>query len=271
MEDVKRGRGGLRMPAIGLGTWKMRGRECIDAVERAVEMGYRHVDTAQAYENEDAVGNGLANADVDREDVFLTTKVWRTELGRDDVLRTTQESLERLGTDYVDLLLVHWPNEDVPLEETLEAMLALKEEGRVRHIGVSNFTVDLLRQALDVTDAIACNQVEMHPFQQQREMVEFCREHDMVLTAYSPLARGNVVENETLQRIGRRHDASAAQVALRWLIQQEPVAGIPKAVPEEYQRENLAALNVELDDEEMQAIFDIKHRSKFVDPGFAPW
>lgn len=262
---------GVEVPALGLGTWKMEGQECADAVARALNMGYRHVDTAQMYRNEEAVGQGIAASDVDRDKVFLTTKVWRTELAHDDVLETARESLDRLDTEYVDLLLIHWPNQDVPLEETLDAMQELKAENLVRNVGVSNFTTGLLSDALDVEPRLLTNQVEMHPFHQQREMRRFCVDHEMLLTAYSPLARGRVLDHPVIEDIARECGKTPAQVTLRWLVQQPNVVPIPKAIPEDLQRENLAALEFELDVDDMQRIFDIDHRSKYVNPDFAPW
>lgn len=260
----------LEIPSIGLGTWQMEGDECANAVENALEMGYRHIDTARIYGNEEAVGRGLERADVSREEVFLTTKVWRDSLTREDALDEARGCLDRLGVDYVDLLLVHWPNDTVPIEETLGAFEQLRDEGLTRHIGVSNFTPGLLDEARSVAD-IVLNQVEMHPYFRQEEMVSYCQEHDLALTAYSPLARGRVTDDPVLQEIGDRHDRTAAQVALRWLIQQENVAAIPKAAPADLQRENLAAMGFELDREEMGEIGSLEQRAKLVDPGFAPW
>ncbi|MDY6774402.1 MAG: aldo/keto reductase [Candidatus Nanohaloarchaea archaeon] len=262
---------GLEMPSIGLGTWQMKGKECEKAVETALEMGYRHVDTAEMYENEERVGEGIANADVDREDIFLTTKVWRTNLEREEVRKALEGSLEKLGTDYVDLLLIHWPNENVPVEETLDAMQELKEEGRVRNIGVSNFTPELLDEALQANENVAVNQVEKHIHHQQDRMTEYCQENDLVLTAYSPLARGRASEEPLLEEIGESYGKTAVQVALRWLVQQENVVAIPKAAPEEYQRENLNVFDFELTREEMERIEKLDRDQRYVDPGFAPW
>ncbi len=263
--------GGTTLPAIGLGTWQLRGAECRTTVKRALNMGYRHVDTAQMYANERPVGQGIVDADVDRDDVFLTTKLWHTDLDRGSVQREVHGSLEQLRTDYIDLLLIHWPNPDVPLEETLGVMQQLQRDGLVRHIGVSNFTIDLLEEVLDIAPDLFCNQVELHPFYQQSEMHRFCVDHDLFLVAYSPLARGQVLKNETLQDIGDRYDRTPAQVALRWLIQHDNVAAIPRAAKEQYQRENLEAQEFELLDEDMQRINGIDQQQKLVDPQFAPW
>lgn len=263
--------GTIEIPALGLGTWRMKGQECIEAVEHALNMGYRHIDTAEMYDNERQVGLGIKKADVDREDIFLTTKVWHTHLDYGGVKRAAHNSLDRIDTSYVDLLLIHWPNTDVPLEETFRAMRELKDDGLVNHIGVSNFTVELLDKALLETDEIIANQVEMHVFHQQQKLHRYCMNNRLFLTAYSPLARGRVTENEVLQEIGEKYDKTAAQVALRWLIQQENVLAIPKAVPEELQRENLGATEFKLADEDMQRIFKLDERKRLVNPGFAPW
>jgi len=250
--------GGVAIPALGLGTWQLRGRTCTETVDRALEMGYRHVDTAEYYDNHRAVGEGLARAGVDREDVFLTTKVWRSNLRADDVRRVVEQSLENLGVDYVDLLLIHWPNRSVPVEETLGAMLEYHPD-RVRSVGVSNFSVPQLRAARSVVDApIVADQVEYHPYDRRDDLLATCIDADVCLTAYSPLAKGRVVDDDTLAAIGERYQKTAAQVALRWLVQQENVAAIPKASSDAHLRENLAVLDFTLSEEEMDRIFELE-------------
>jgi 2,5-diketo-D-gluconate reductase B len=263
--------GGVTIPSIGLGTWRLRGDQCRLAVLNAIERGYRHIDTAQMYGNEEAVGTGIADASVDRKELFVTTKVWHDNLHHDDLLDAVHGSLERLDVPYVDLLLIHWPDPSVELEESLGAMQELREQNKVKHIGVSNFTPELLDRALEIEPDLVCNQVEMHPFHSQEAMVEYCQRNDLFLIAYSPLARGNVVDHELLRDIGRKHGRSAAQVTLRWLIQQDNVVAIPKAAPSHLQEENLAATAFELDAEDMQRISDMSESSRLVDPAFAPW
>lgn len=260
---------GMAVPALGLGTWQMTGSACADAVEAALNMGYRHIDTAEKYGNEAAVGAGLARAEVDRDEVHLTTKVWRTNLAPETVHAAARQSLQRLETEYIDLLLIHWPNETVPVQETLEAMAGLQEAGLVRQVGVSNFTPELLEETEGFD--VVCNQVEMHVYHQQEELVRYCSEHDLLLTAYSPLARGRVTEEPMLQDIAEEHDASAAQIALAWLLQHDPVVVIPKAEPPELQEENLAAQEIDLSRGEVERINGIEPREKLVDPDFAPW
>ncbi len=260
---------GVDVPALGFGTWELRGEECVEAVVDALELGYRHIDTAQVYENEAEVGRGLARSGVPRDEIWLTTKIWMDDAGHDGVLRTTDLSLERLGVDRVDLLLLHWPNPQVPLSETLSAMHYLQEEGKARHLGVSNFPPDLLDEALDEAE-IFCNQVEYHPFLAQDDVLGLCHEWDLLLTAYSPLARGRVMEDETLRAIAQDHDKSPAQVALRWLVQQEQVAAIPKAASADHRRSNREIFDFELSDDEMERIYALARGERIVDPDFAP-
>ncbi len=260
---------GTTVPALGFGTWQIDGRACQEAVEAALAMGYRHIDTAQVYENEAQVGAGLEAAAVPRGDIFLTTKVWMSQLTPEKVRSSTAESLEKLRTDYVDLLLVHWPNADVPLEQSLEAMFQLKQDGRTKHVGVSNFPTALVDRALNV-DRIFCNQVEFHPFLNQEKLRRQAEEHDFLLTAYSPLARGKVLKNESLEEIGEKHGKSAAQVTLRWLLQQEHVAVIPKASNDKHRRANLDVFDFELTAADMQAVQNLDAGRRLINPGWSP-
>lgn len=260
------------MPVLGLGTWQNDDADqCAASVGTALEAGYRHVDTAQAYGNEDAVGRGIAESDVDREDVFLATKVWIDSLGRDDVLRTTEESLDRLGVDAVDLLYVHWPSGEYDAEETLSAFQKLREDGLVDRIGVSNFEPRHLDEARDVLgeDPFA-NQVELHPLLPQEDLREYADGRDLELVAYSPLARGGVFDVPEIQDVAEKHGASEAQVSLAWL-REKGVTAIPKATGEDHIRENFESLDVDLDDEDVAKIDGVDRRDRQVDPDFAPW
>jgi len=242
------------VPALGLGTWQLTGPTCTETVQTALELGYRHVDTAQAYGNERQVGLGIEAADVDREDVFLVTKLDGSNRDARSVRQSTRESLNRLGTDYLDCLLIHWPNTPwmAPLSETLDAMNDLVDEGCVEHIGVSNFSPARLDRAREHSDApILTDQVQYHPYWDQRKLLDYCRIHDVLLTAYSPLARGGVLDDPALVTIGNRYDRSPAQVALRWLVQQDGVAAIPKATSREHLAANMAVFDFELTDDEM--------------------
>lgn len=247
--------GGALMPKLGLGTWQNTGPQCARTVETALELGYRHVDTAQAYNNEPMVGNGIAAASVDRSDIFLTTKLWRSNLRHVDVKASVKQSLQKLSVDYLDLLLIHWPHPRVNITETIGAMEDLRAAGLVNHLGVSNFTHSQLENAIRVADCpIVTDQVLYHPFKDQRRLHEFCIENDVVLTAYSPLARGGVLRDDLLGSIGTRYGKTAAQVALRWLIQQENVVAIPKATGQSHLEENIAVFDFTLTDTEVQQI-----------------
>ncbi len=261
---------GQRVPALGFGTWQLQGEECTKAVADALSIGYRHVDTAEAYENEEAVGRALARSDLDRGDYFLTTKVWWKELSHDECLEAAEASLRKLDVDYVDLLLVHWPDESIPLDEPLGAMKELRGQGKIRHMGVSNFTPALLSQALEIAPEILCNQVEYHPFLSQEPLLDMCRANEVMLTAYSPLARAEVMDDETLREIGEAHGKSPAQVTLRWLLQQENVAAIPRARSAEHREDNFRIWDFELDEEEMERIHGLDRGMRLIDPDFAP-
>ncbi|MFU8869125.1 aldo/keto reductase [Natronococcus sp.] len=250
--------GNAAIPALGFGTARMTGDECRRAVAVALEAGYRHVDTAQLYDNEDAVGDALAERPVPREDVFLVTKVDTDNLAREDVIESTRRSCERLGVETIDLLLIHAPRDYAPLEETLDAMNDLQEEGRVDYIGVSNFSVAQLERARELSATpIVANQVKYHPYHRQDELLSYCVDNDVCLTAYSPLAEGAVVGDDRLEEIGERYDKSAAQVALRWLLQQPAVAAIPKAASRDHLEANAEVFDFELSADEMQAVFEL--------------
>ena len=248
---------GEKVPSLGLGTWRLSGEECTRVVERALALGYRHIDTAQMYANEGEVGRGIRNSGVDREEIFLVTKVRTSSFSHDNVLRSTRESLKKLKTEYVDLLLMHWPNPSVPLEETLGAMRELQEEGSVKHVGASNFPPPMVEEAIEYA-TVFCNQVEYHPYRMQDELLEQAREMDYLLTAYSPVAKGRVLNDATLQEIGEAHGKTPAQVALRWLIQQEKVVAIPKAASEVHLRSNFEVFDFELSNEEMEQVFALR-------------
>ena len=260
---------GTNVPALGLGTWKLKGDACTRGVEHALDLGYRHIDTAQIYRNEEAVGKGLAASSVDRAAYFLTTKVWYENLEPDAVRSTAEASLRRLGTEYVDLLLIHWPSDEVPMEASLDALRVLQDEGKIRRFGVSNFTPSLLQRALDHAQVFA-DQVEYHPFLSQQPLRALALKHDLLLTAYSPLAQGGVLHDDTLQEIGEAHGKTAAQVALRWLVQQPHVAAIPKASSDEHRAANFAIFDFELSEDEMERIHGLARGERLVDPSFAP-
>ena len=260
------------MPMLGLGTWENTDPEaCVNAVATALEAGYRHIDTAQAYGNEEHVGRGIERADVPREDVFLATKVWIDQLAYDDVLASTEESLEKLGVDSVNLLYVHWPAGEYGGEETFQAFDELVDDGVIDRIGISNFEPEQLNDAIDHTqNPIFANQVEVHPLLPQTELREHCIDHGVEMVAYSPLARGEVFGVPELTQVAEKHGVSEAQVSLAWL-REKGVTTIPKATSEAHIRDNWASLDLDLDDDDIETIDAIERTDRRVDPGFAPW
>jgi 2,5-diketo-D-gluconate reductase B len=267
-ESVPRSDG---MPMLGLGTWQNEDpAECARSVETALEMGYRHVDTAQIYQNEAAVGEGLAAADVDREEIFLATKVWTNNLSYDDVLDSTEESLDKLGTDYVDLLYVHWPANDYAPEDTLPAFEKLQEDGRIGNIGVSNFEPHHVDRARDELGEFPfANQVELHPFLKQEELRDYAADTDLDLVAYSPLARAEVFGHEVLADIAESHGVSEAQVSLAW-VREKGVTAIPKATSEAHIRDNWESPTLDLTEAEIERIDAIEKTDRRVNPNFGP-
>ncbi|XBQ15985.1 MAG: aldo/keto reductase [Oceanicaulis sp.] len=263
---------GAAIPKIGFGTWKLKDGDAYDGVKAALEAGYRHIDTAQAYENEDEVGRAIEESGVSREEIFLTTKIWRERFAPGDLETSLKESLSKLRVDAVDLVLLHWPNEDVPLAETIGAMNAAREGGLTRHIGVSNFTTTWLGEAVATSTApIVCNQVEYHPFLDQQPVLDAVRGYGMALTAYSPIAQGEVFEHDVLKEIGEAHGKSAAQIALRWLIEQDGVCAIPRSSSNEHLQSNIEIFDFELSDEETRRISALKKENhRLVDPEWAP-
>jgi diketogulonate reductase-like aldo/keto reductase len=261
---------GFAIPLVGFGTWTLRGRECARLVEQAIRLGYRHIDTAHMYGNEREVGEGV-RASGKRDEVMVTTKIEPTMLAPRDVERSAKESLAHLRLDHVDLLLIHWPNPRVPLAETLGAMARLKQAGLTRAIGVSNFTVALLDEANKVSpEPLVCNQIEMHPFLDTSKVVAACRRLGMAVVAYSPIARGGAQGDEVLARIGKAHGKSAAQVSLRFLVQQG-VAVIPRTSKVERLQENLALFDFELSEFEMAEIGRLARRdTRIVDWTWSP-
>lgn len=246
---------GALIPALGFGTWELRDAQARHMVEAALEIGYRHIDTAQMYGNEAEVGAALRASGLKRDELFVTTKIWPDRFRSGDLQRSVVESLGRLQLDAVDLLLLHWPNPDVPLPETMAALNDCAEHGWARHIGVSNFPAALLAEATRLSGRpLVTDQVEYHPFLSQRTVLEACRTNGMALTAYCPLARGRVFEDPTLARIAQRHGKTAGQVALRWLVQQEGVVAIPRSSRVEHARANFQIFDFSLSAPEMAEI-----------------
>lgn len=263
---------GADIPKLGFGTWQLEDEDATRGVAHALKTGYRHIDTAQIYGNEKEVGAGLHQAGVPREDIFLTTKVWRDKFKDGDLQASVKESLDKLKTDYVDLLLLHWPVPEVPLDETMQAMNDVLDSGLVTHIGVSNFTVDLLDEARAHSKApLAVNQVEYHPFLDQSAVLNACRSAGLSMTAYSPIGQGKVFEDEVIKEIASKHGVSPAQIALRWLVDQDSVVAIPRSSSEAHIESNFKISEIDLSEEETGRIDALRSpQGRLIDPDWAP-
>jgi 2,5-diketo-D-gluconate reductase B len=262
---------GIEVPEIGMGTHRLHDRECTRVIRQALDIGYRHIDTARMYKNEREIGEAMSVSSVSRENIFLATKVWHTDLDADDVLQTTEESLRQLDTPYVDLLMIHWPSERYDLRKTIESMLVLRDQGKAMNIGVCNFPLKLLKEVKEEIRApIFCDQVEFHPFIDQLDLLDYGIENEILLTAYSPLAQGRVEENEYLRQIGEKYNKTPAQVALRWLIEQENVVAIPKSSSREHLEQNINIFDFKLTDGEFDRIDRLEKSTRLVNPSFAP-
>jgi 2,5-diketo-D-gluconate reductase B len=262
---------GLQVPRLGLGTFRMQGDVCRAAVESALALGYRHIDTAEMYANEEAIGAAIAASGVKRGELHVTTKVWNENLAPDAMRRAFDTSLKKLRLDTVDLYLVHWPKPGMHLPSMFETLMKLKQEGRTRAIGVANFNIALLKTVVEELKApIACNQIEYHVMLDQSKVKKYMDAKSIPLVAYCPVAQGRAASDETLIAIGKKHNASGAQVALRWLLDQPGVLAIPKASRHESQKANLDALNVKLDDDDRKKIAALPKNQRFVNPGFSP-
>ena len=262
---------GTHIPVLGFGTYKLRGNHCVESVRDAIDIGYRHIDTAVMYGNEAEIGDGMQQSRVPRQDLFLTTKLWPNSLTPASIRKTVSESLAYLKSDYIDLLLIHWPNPSIPLEDTLGTMDQLRLEGLVRFLGVSNFNLEWMERVEQTGVPVITNQVEYHVLLSQDTLLGWLRQRDMFLTAYSPLAIGRLVNHSALQEIGRKHDKTATQIALRWLVQQHGVAAVPKASTAEKRRKNFDIFDFELDPEDLERIALLEKDQRFIDlPGIAP-
>lgn len=247
-----------KIPALGLGTAQLTGEECINTVEEALNLGYRHIDTAQLYGNESEIGKAIENSQIDRNKIFIVTKIKRKNLEKTKLYQSFINSLEKLRTNYVDLLLIHAPSRKVPIQESINEMNKLQNKDKIKHIGVSNFSVEKTKKAMKVSSTpIITNQVKYHPMYGQEKLLKFCLNEDICLTAYSPLARGKIHGNRTLKKIGSKYNKNEFQTALRWLIQQDKVVTIPKASSRKHLEENIDIFDFELNREEMKKIFEI--------------
>lgn len=264
---------GADIPAIGMGTWTLKGDQCAELVAAAIDVGYRHIDTAAMYANEDAVGRGIAGSGIARDDIFVTTKVWWTDIAPGDLERSAEQSLARLGLGHVDLLLIHWPNPRVPVADSIGALNRVRERGLARNIGVSNFTTALLDEALRASDApLVADQVEYHPMLNQDKVHAACRKAGMAMVSYCPLYRGGALfDRPEIVGPARRLGKAPAQIVLRWHVQQDGVVAIPRTTRRERLAENLAVFDFELDAAEMDAISALSSaNSRICDFEFSP-
>ena len=232
---------GYEMPILGLGTWQLTGKKCKEAVKKAIELGYRHIDTAWIYENQEEIGDAIKESKIKREKLFVTSKVWTDNLKYNEVLEQCDETLSQLKLNYLDLYLIHWPNRDVPLEETFRALKRLVNDKKVRSIGISNFNIGRVKEAKEKSEIpVSVNQVKYHPYLNQESLLEECRKNKIALTAYSPLARGKIANDKTLKDIAEKHNKTVSQISLRWLLQKNIIV-IPKASSEKHLRENMTS------------------------------
>ena len=262
--------GNINIPVLGFGTWQLKGAECRQSVSQALEVGYTHIDTAQIYENEEEVGEAWTTHGSKRDDLFLTTKVWLTNMGEGDVAPSVETSLRKLKSSYVDLLLVHWPPTEMHWEVPLRQMVKLLDEGKTRAIGVSNFTSKQLAEAKEAFPQIVCDQVEYHAFLSQEPVLNILQEDDMFLTAYSPLGQGKAFSHPDIVSIAEKHGTTASRVALRYLIEQENVVAIPRSSSREHIRDNFDIFSFSLDEEDKKRIDALPKDERIVNPDFAP-
>ena len=262
---------GARIPQIGFGTMTLKGDVCVQAVKTALQMGYRHLDTAWFYGNEKEVGEGLRQSGVKREDVLICTKVRETHLEPDKFRQSLDESLSNLQLPYVDLLLIHWNNKDIPFKTSIGALCQAKKDGFAKHVGVANFTTKMLDEAWAVTsEPLVCNQIEVHPFINQDKVLAASKKHGMAVVAYVPIARGKVPGVEVLERIGKAHGKSAAQVSLRYLVQLDCIP-IPRTATPAHMKENMEVFDFTLSDAEMAELKALNATNiRVVSPPHAP-
>lgn len=263
---------GAKMPKIGLGTWTLEGLEASRCVANALDAGYRHIDTAAMYNNEQAVGDGIRASGVPRSDIFLTTKIWHTDIADGDLQNSITASLDRLGVDAVDLALIHWPSKAIPLTESIKALNAIRNAGMAHNIGVSNFTIAMIEEATAASEhPLACNQIEYHPLLNQDRVITACRQHGMAVASYCPLGRATIMEAPAIAQAAKKHDRTPAQIILRWHIQQDGVCAIPRSSNPERIRQNISVFDFALDDDDMAAISSMTSRNnRICDYDFSP-
>lgn len=259
---------GQEIPILGLGTWQLPGGKCTEVIKNALKMGYRHIDTAETYENQSDIAPALKASGIERSELFITSKVSRLDLHYDDFLKKTNQILNELDIEYLDLLLIHWPNKDIPIEETLKAMAELKEKGKAKNLGVSNFTEAHLEEVLSLYPGlISVNQVEFHPYLYQKELLDFCQENDILLTAYSPLARGMIFEDPRIKELAEEYEQTPAQLVLKWMMEKGIVV-IPKAGSEAHLKDNLEVLNMDIDAGALEVLDTFNENKRLIAPSF---
>ena len=267
MKTLKLKDGG-EIPILGFGTWQLKGEECRRAVATALEVGYRHIDTAEVYENHSEVGKAIRQSRIKREELFVTSKVWRDDLRREDLAAACQRALEELKLDYLDLYLVHWPNRRIPIGETLEAMEKLKDKGLIKAIGVSNFTIAHLEEAAETGIGVANNQVEFHPTWNQKFLKEYCDKRGIVVTAYSPLGQGRDTKLTIVRQLANKYQKGACQVILNWLRAKDIVA-IPRSANPEHIKDNFESLDWDLEPEDVEKLNKVGEQRRMLRPHFA--
>jgi len=260
---TKKLKNGTEIPLVGLGTWEQNGEKCVNAVKMALDVGYRHIDTAQQYDNHKEVKEGIGN--FPREELFIASKLQWDFLEPDLVEPNTDKAIQELGCEYLDLFMIHWPNKEKPLSKVVEKLLELKEKGKILNVGVCNFTEHHLQDLLDDSLHVAINQVEFHPFLYQGKLLDFCNQNEIAMTAYCPLAHGEVFQNQELKLLAEKYNKSVSQICLRWLVQQGIVV-IPKGSSEEHLRQNLDIFEFQLADEDMQKIQSLNKDHRIVLP-----
>ena len=263
----------MDIPVLGLGTFRLKDQVAFDSVKMALEIGYRLFDTAQIYENENEIGSAVLESGIPREEIFITTKIWITNLSKDKLIPSLKESLVKLKTDYVDLTLIHWPspNNEIPLEESIAALMEAKDLGLTKEIGVSNFPINELKKAIKLigSEEIYTNQVEVHPFLQNKKLIEFCNDQEILVTAYMPLAYGKILQDQTLIDLGKKYDVSAVDITLAWLYQQDLII-IPSSTKRQNMENNLNFPEISLSKVELKKIAELDKGLRLANPDFAP-